>query len=124
MSVVAKYTLLIGCLSALLGVIFGAFGAHFLKTRIDEYSLSIFEVGVRYQFYHAFALILYAFFLQSTGSEDRGPTIAFTLGTLIFSGSLYALAFTGIKILGAITPIGGVAFIVGWVLWMMKTFKL
>lgn len=120
MNLVVKYTLLSGCLFALLAVVLGAFGAHFLKSRLDEYSLSVFEVGVRYQFYHAFALILYAYFLQATGVLACSPAVSFAIGILVFSGSLYVLAFTGIKAFGAITPIGGLAFILGWILWMIK----
>ena len=85
-----------------LSVAAGAFAAHALKEKISERSLEIFDTGARYQMYHALALLLVA-----TGW-------LFIVGTAIFSGSLYALSLTGVKILGAITPIGGVAFIIGW----------
>ena len=123
MNAIAKFSLACGCSSAFLGVILGAFGAHFLKTRIDAYALSVFEVGVRYQFYHAFALILYAYFLQWTPSPWLLPAVAFLLGTILFSGSLYALALSGVKILGAITPVGGLAFLIGWLSWLLKILK-
>jgi uncharacterized membrane protein YgdD (TMEM256/DUF423 family) len=106
---------LIGSLSALVGVGAGAFGAHGLQSRLDPDMLSIFEVGVRYQMYHAFALIAAAW-LQ-TRWPSRPATIGgwmFVAGTVIFSGSLYILSLTGEKWLGMITPIGGLAFIVGW----------
>ena len=96
----------------------GAFASHALKDRLSERALEIWETGTKYQMYHALALILVALLLNrlSTGST---PLIvagyAFIAGTILFSGSLYALSLSGIKILGAITPLGGVAFITGWI---------
>ena len=94
----------------------GAFGAHALKERLSERSLEIFETAARYQMYHALALLLVALLLSR---EDPQPTLvvsgwSFIIGILIFSGSLYALSLTNIKILGAITPLGGAAFLAGW----------
>jgi uncharacterized membrane protein YgdD (TMEM256/DUF423 family) len=106
---------LFGALSALVGVVAGAFGAHGLKARLDPEMLSIFEVGVRYQMYHAFALIAAAWWHNKWPS--RFVTIGgwlFFAGTLLFSGSLYVLSMSGEKWLGMITPFGGVAFIAGW----------
>ena len=104
-----------GALSALIGVGAGAFGAHGLKGRLDPEMLSIFEVGVRYQMYHAFALI------AASWSQAKWPsklvTIGgwmFVVGTVIFSGSLYMLSMTDEKWLGMITPFGGLAFMAGW----------
>jgi len=101
-----------------ISVILGAFASHALKDRLSERALEIWETGTKYQMYHALALILVALLLNrlSTGST---PLIvagyAFIAGTILFSGSLYALSLSGIKILGAITPLGGVAFITGWI---------
>jgi len=113
-------------LAALLGalsVVLGAFGAHALKTMINEKSLAIFETGVRYQYYHVIALgitgILYKDF---TNNFLQWAGRLFCMGILLFSGSLYFLAFTemselsSLKWVGAITPIGGACFIAGWLL--------
>ena len=100
-----------------LSVAAGAFAAHALKEKISERSLEIFDTGARYQMYHALALLLVAL-LISRATSPQPMLVAtgwlFIVGTAIFSGSLYALSLTGVKILGAITPIGGVAFIIGW----------
>lgn len=105
----------IGALSAGIGVAAGAFGAHGLKTRIEADLLTVFEVGVRYQMYHAFGLIACAW------AASRRPGVwvvsagwLFVAGTLLFSGSLYALALGGQRWLGAITPLGGLALLLGW----------
>ncbi|MGC4084565.1 MAG: DUF423 domain-containing protein [Vicinamibacterales bacterium] len=106
----------IGALMGFIGVGLGAFAAHGLKGRLSPDMLAIFETGVRYQMYHALALL--ALGAMMTRAEGRAMVVAgcsFTAGILIFSGSLYALALTGVTILGAITPIGGVAFLVGWI---------
>ena len=96
----------------------GAFASHALKEQLSERSLAIFETGARYQMYHALALLLVALLL-TRADLPAPPTlaaagIAFIAGVVIFSGSLYALSLSGIKWLGAITPFGGVALIVGW----------
>ncbi|MES1263933.1 MAG: DUF423 domain-containing protein [Peristeroidobacter soli] len=98
-----------------LGVALGAFGAHALKTRLPPDMLAIFETGVRYQMYHVFALVAAAW------AWARWPALVFTaagilfvVGILVFSGSLYLLAFTGLRTLGAVTPLGGLAFLGGW----------
>jgi uncharacterized membrane protein YgdD (TMEM256/DUF423 family) len=102
----------LGALNGLISVAAGAFGAHALKTRLDARSLEIFETAARYQMYHAFAMILCG--MLATRATTAGWV--FQAGILIFSGSLYVLALTGIKGLGAVTPFGGLAFIVGWAL--------
>lgn len=106
---------LIGALSAFVAVAAGAFGAHGLKDRLSAEMLSIFEVGVRYQMYHAFALIAAAWAqARWPGALASASGWLFVAGTVIFSGSLYALSLTGQRWLGAITPVGGLAFLAGW----------
>ena len=105
----------IGALAAFIGVAFGAFGAHGLRGRLSAESLSVFETGVRYQMYHAFALFVVAIALDRFGGWSvRAAGWLFTFGIVVFSGSLYALALTGVRTFGAITPIGGLAFLAGW----------
>lgn len=106
---------MIGALAGVVGVALGAFGAHGLRSRLSPEMLAVFETGVRYQMYHALALV--ALGALSPLVSGRLATIAgwsFTLGIVLFSGSLYVLALTDIRILGAITPLGGVAFLIGW----------
>ena len=108
--------MLLGSLLGFLGVAAGAFGAHGLRSRLSPEMLVVFENAVRYQMYHVFALLITAAAIGRIG-DARLLSIAgwsFVTGTLLFSGSLYALVFTGIPGLGAITPIGGLAFLVGW----------
>ena len=106
---------LAGATLALVGVALGAFGAHALRERLSPEDLAIFETGVRYQMYHALALFAVAW------AASRWPGTAvnvagwmFVVGVFVFSGSLYALVFTGTRWLGAITPLGGVALLLGW----------
>jgi uncharacterized membrane protein YgdD (TMEM256/DUF423 family) len=104
-----------GAIFGLLAVALGAFGAHGLRGRLPPGDMAIFEVAVRYQMYHALGLVLVAVLTAlAPGFRGRGVGWAFTLGVLIFSGSLYALVLTGQRWLGALTPLGGVAFLVGW----------
>jgi uncharacterized membrane protein YgdD (TMEM256/DUF423 family) len=105
----------LGAASAFLAVAAGAFGAHALKARLTPEMLGIFEVGVRYQIYHAFGLIACAWALTKwPGSLAAASGWLFVAGTVVFSGTLYALALTGVRWLGAITPLGGLAFLAGW----------
>ncbi|MGE5655271.1 MAG: DUF423 domain-containing protein, partial [Actinomycetota bacterium] len=100
-----------------LSVAAGAFASHALKARLSDRALQIFETGVRYQMYHALALLLVALLLsraEESPSALVAAGLAFTMGIAIFSGSLYALSLTNLSWLGAITPLGGVALIVGW----------
>ena len=100
---------------ALIAVITGAFAAHALKTRLSPDMFQVFEVAVRYQMYHALGLIAVAWAASQWSSQLI--TVSgwlFVAGIVIFSGSLYILSLTGVRWLGAITPIGGVAFIIGW----------
>lgn len=104
-----------GAAFAFLGVAAGAFGAHGLRTRLSPEMLAVFETGVRYQMYHALALIAAAW-AQSKwpGAAVGASGWLFIAGILVFSGSLYLLAVTGIRWLGAITPLGGLALLAGW----------
>lgn len=106
----------IGASAGALGVAAGAFGAHALAGRLEPRMLEVFETAARYQMYHALALMVVAW--ASTTAHATATHVAgwaFTAGIVLFSGSLYAMAFSGIRALGAITPLGGVGFIVGWV---------
>ena len=108
--------LLIGALAGFLGVGVGAFGAHGLRSRVSPEMLAVFETGARYQMYHAFALLIVAGAIGRFG-DSRLLVVAgwsFVAGILLFSGSLYALSLTSTSTLGAVTPIGGVAFLAGW----------
>jgi uncharacterized membrane protein YgdD (TMEM256/DUF423 family) len=106
-----------GAASAFLGVAFGAFGAHALKDRLSPDLLATFEVSVRYQMYHALALFAVAWAIGRWPSSDFSWSgWCFLSGTIVFSGSLYILSISGIRWLGAITPIGGVLFLSGWAL--------
>ena len=107
--------LMLGALSAGLAVAFGAFGAHALRARLSVADLATFETGVRYQMYHALALLAVAWVVhQWPGGLPRAAGWLFVVGTVIFSGTLYTLVLTGQRWLGAVTPIGGVAFLAGW----------
>jgi uncharacterized membrane protein YgdD (TMEM256/DUF423 family) len=106
---------LLGAISAFAGVAAGAFGAHGLKERLSADMLTTFEIGVRYQMYHAFALLAVAWAASRwPGTLNVAAGWLFVAGTIVFSGSLYALSLTGQRWLGAITPIGGLAFLAGW----------
>lgn len=106
----------IGALSGALGVALGAFGAHGLRGRLSADMLAIFETGVRYQMIHALALLAVAFAVARWPAAGLAAAAGwlFLAGTVVFSGSLYLLAFTGAGWWGAVTPLGGVAFIAGW----------
>jgi uncharacterized membrane protein YgdD (TMEM256/DUF423 family) len=105
-----------GAVSGFVAVAAGAFGAHALRDRLSPEMLQVFETGARYQMYHALALL----FVASVYGVPPRPAAMwagrlFLSGTVLFSGSLYALALTGISSLGAVTPLGGVAFLAGWI---------
>jgi len=104
-----RLVVMLGAINGALAVVVGAFGAHGLKEKLDEKALEVFETGARYHMYHALAMVL------AGALGARMPGLVFQVGIVVFSGSLYALALTGTKGLGAITPIGGLAFIVGWI---------
>ncbi len=106
----------LGAASAFISVAAGAFGAHGLRARLSPDLLAAFETGARYQMYHALGLMAAAFALSRwPGPWPVRAGWLFVAGTVLFSGSLYTLALTGIRWLGAITPFGGVAFLAGWV---------
>jgi uncharacterized membrane protein YgdD (TMEM256/DUF423 family) len=105
----------LGCISGFTGVALGAFGAHALRTRLAPDMLSVFEVGVRYQMYHAFALLAVGWACTRwPGRAVQASGWLFAAGTIVFSGSLYALSLSGEKWLGAVTPAGGLALLAGW----------
>ncbi|MFW5955307.1 MAG: DUF423 domain-containing protein [Rhodothermales bacterium] len=106
-----------GAVLAGIAVVAGAFGAHALSARVSAERLSTFEIGVRYQMYHALALFVVAWTIsQWSGWQFTAAGVLFLAGILIFSGSLYVLVLTDTPWLGAVTPLGGVAFISGWIL--------
>lgn len=120
-----KNTLLVGALMGLLGVALGAFGAHALKPMLlDSGRLETYELAVRYQFYHAGALLITGI-LQHLFSSSllRWAAVLFVSGILLFSGSLYALCFTGISSIAMITPFGGVLLIGGWLVMVIAITK-
>ena len=106
----------LAAVSGMLAVALGAFGAHALKQRLDEYALGVFETAVQYHFWHSLALL--AVGVIALGQPQipllRSSGWLFLLGIVVFSGSLYLLSLTGMRWLGAITPLGGLAFIAGW----------
>jgi len=107
----------LGALSAALAVGAGAFGAHSLRGRLAQDLLDVFETAVRYQFYHAIGLLAATYAATNwPGGLAAAAGWLFAAGTILFSGSLYLLSLTGARWLGAVTPFGGVAFLVGWLL--------
>jgi uncharacterized membrane protein YgdD (TMEM256/DUF423 family) len=112
----AKLWITLGSLGAFLAVAAGAFGAHALKGRLSPEGFSAYEVGAQYQMYHSLALLGVGILARTSGAS-RGLCWAgasFLLGMVLFSGSLYALALTGARWIGAVTPVGGLAFLAGW----------
>jgi uncharacterized membrane protein YgdD (TMEM256/DUF423 family) len=108
--------LLIAAINGFLAVAAGAFGAHGLQHRLDANALQTFETGARYQMYHALAIGLAAFAMRGNATAlAQGAAVLFLAGIMLFSGSLYALALTDARGLALITPIGGVAFLAGWI---------
>jgi uncharacterized membrane protein YgdD (TMEM256/DUF423 family) len=106
-----------GAILAGLGVAFGAFGAHALKSMVSSQMLATFETGVRYQMYHGLGLLALAWAIDRWPERRLAPAAWLQLaGALVFSGSLYLLVLTGARWFGAVTPFGGVALIAGWVL--------
>lgn len=121
----AKTWLAVAALSAFVAVAAGAFGAHGLKQRLTPDLLEIFETGARYHMMHALGLMGVALFgLFRPQTSIQGPAWGLLIGTIIFSGSLYVLALTGQRWLGAITPIGGTAFLVGWAWLAVSALRL
>jgi uncharacterized membrane protein YgdD (TMEM256/DUF423 family) len=123
-----KFSIIAGAVYALLAVAFGAFGAHALKDVLTEHYAAIWDTAVQYQMFHAIGLIVIGILMSKgilgpTTMLSRAGIIMF-IGVIIFSGSLYVLAITQIKILGAITPIGGVLFLISWLMVILAASKL
>ncbi len=105
----------LGALFALLSVAAGAFGAHLLRNQLDVQSLEIFQTAARYQMYHALALLVVGWVAMTSHNKLLSwAGWCFTAGILIFSGSLYGLSLSGVKILGAVAPLGGLSLMAGW----------
>jgi uncharacterized membrane protein YgdD (TMEM256/DUF423 family) len=123
---ISRWVLVAGAGFAMLAVMIGAFAAHGLKQVLDTYSLGLFETASRYQMYHAIGLLIVAVISTIPQFSPRWlkfAAFAFILGIVLFSGSLYLLALSGIKWLGAITPLGGVAFLFGWLALIIAALK-
>lgn len=116
---------ILGCISAAIAVIAGAFGTHALRDKLSPDLLNAFEVGVRYQMYHALALFAAAWAVSNwPNSNAHLAGWLFIAGTILFSGSLYAMSLSGIRGFGAITPVGGVLFIPGWLYLAWTIFQV
>lgn len=121
----AKRALLIGSILLALGVLIGAFGAHGLKNLVDADKLVTFETGVRYHFYHAFAILIVGILQQLfQNTKLQVPVFAFFVGILLFSFNCYLYALTGTKTFAMIVPVGGVMYVVGWVVLALRMAKL
>ena len=119
-----KQVLLIACILGALSVALGAFAAHGLKKMVDAYYLEIFEKGVKYQFYHTFAILAIGILMnQFSNTNFNLPVYLFLAGIFFFSGSLYLMTFTQPKWLGPITPIGGLCFIAGWLTMAWRVYQ-
>jgi uncharacterized membrane protein YgdD (TMEM256/DUF423 family) len=124
-----KITVIWGVIFAALAVVLGAFGAHILKNAISADALATFEVGVRYQMYHALGLIAIGLTGALSTTIQKNTTILFVVGTLLFSGSIYLLSLKEILpfdpgVIGFVTPIGGTFFIIGWLYFLIQVIKL
>ena len=122
-----KFFLIAGAVNGFLSVALGAFGAHMLEGRIADKYLATWETAVQYQMFHAVALVAIGILMSSKlfGAVSSLNTAGYLIlaGIIIFSGSLYVLSLTGIGVLGAITPIGGVAFLAGWIMLIVSAVK-
>ncbi|KZR57639.1 DUF423 domain-containing protein [Pseudobacillus badius] len=120
-----KLFIIIGAINAFLSVALGAFGAHGLEGKVEPKYLEIWKTGVQYQMFHAMGMIAVGILMGQVQASSmlNWSGWMMLIGTVIFSGSLYALTLSGVKVLGAITPIGGVAFLVGWVLLIVAAMK-
>ena len=121
----SKALLLSGLFFCGFSVLMGAFGAHALKDKLSEYSMSVYDKAVFYQVFHAIGILVISMLGQIFNTQDFNISgWLFVIGIVLFSGSLFILSITGIKWLGAITPIGGVIFIAGWFLLFFKVLKI
>lgn len=121
------FFIIAGAINAALAVALGAFGAHALKEKLSERYLAIWETAVQYQMFHAIGLlvigVLVGTAILNATTQLNWAGYLILAGTIIFSGSLYALSLSGVGVLGAITPIGGVLFIAGWIMLIVATVK-
>jgi uncharacterized membrane protein YgdD (TMEM256/DUF423 family) len=125
MSGSAKLLLILGSVNAALAVTLGAFGAHALKARLSEQMMNVYQTGIQYHFYHALGLLilgLIALHMPSSSWLKWSGWLMFS-GIILFSGSLYALALSNIRWLGAITPLGGTVFILAWICLLLAVVK-
>ncbi len=122
---VARLFIGLGSINAALAVVFGAFGAHALKARISPQMLEVYHTGAQYHFYHALGMLLVGVLATQLQNSDALKLSGFLMlaGIVLFSGSLYLLAITGITWLGAITPLGGLAFIAAWVVLALAALR-
>ena len=118
-----KVFIILGALCTMMAVGTGAFGAHGLEGKLSDKYMSVWEKAVNYQMYHGLGLILIGIISGTTSINVNWAGWLLFFGIVLFSGSLYILALTQIRILGAITPLGGVLFIVGWLMLIIATFK-
>lgn len=120
-----KLFLVLGSINAFLSVALGAFGAHVLEKKLSDKMLQVYHTAVQYEMFHALGLILIAVLYEKLGASSLINTAGWSMfiGIVLFSGSLYALSMSGIKILGAITPFGGLAFLLSWVLLIVAAFR-
>lgn len=125
----SQIALIFGAIFGFLAVIFGAFGAHLLKTKLNQEQLNSFETGVKYQMYHAIVLLVLGFQLNNQITIDNYIIYAFIIGIILFSFSIYGLVISSannrkLKFLGPITPLGGLFLVVGWALLIYKFIVL
>ena len=119
-----KIFIILGAINGFIAVALGAFGAHGLEGKISDHYLNVWQKAVQYQMFHAGGLLVIGLLgLKISGSMINWSGWLMLIGILLFSGSLYILAVSGIKVLGAITPLGGVSFLVAWVLMIIATYK-
>jgi uncharacterized membrane protein YgdD (TMEM256/DUF423 family) len=120
-----KLFLIIGAVNAAIAVILGAFGAHGLEGKLSARMMEVYQTGVQYHFYHALGLIVIAFLADKLPNSASVPWAGWVMliGIILFSGSLYVLSTTGMTKLGMITPLGGMAFIISWILIIVAAVK-
>ena len=120
-----RWILVIGALGGFLSVLLGAFAAHGLRSRLAPEMLAVFQTGVQYQFFHSLALLMTGLLAVQLGESAglRWSGTLFLAGILLFSGSLYVLALSGVKWLGAVTPFGGTCFLAGWLVLAISLWR-
>lgn len=119
----SRWAATLGALLAGVAVALGAFGAHALRARLEPRDLEIFETAVRYQMYHALALLAVGWLISREAPGAGAAAWSFLFGIALFSGSLFLMVATGRRWLGAVTPLGGVAFLIGWLLLARATYR-